>query len=130
MCLICYCLEDIYKCFVYDNALYASIRSKWAKYICIRFFQLAKKIFILVYSQYDYTYCVRQWFWRLEWICNFIPMIMWKYGVKNNGVMDGVTDCDSTEYSNLALANTVNGENGNEWVLVTIYRNSNKIQTT
>ena len=28
--------------------------------------------------------------------------------VKSNGVMDGVTDCDLTEYSSHALANNLN----------------------
>ena len=38
--------------------------------------------------------------------------------VNNNRVMDGVTDCESTEYYSHALANTVNQENVNEWILL------------
>ena len=34
--------------------------------------------------------------------------------VNNNGVMDGVTDCDSNEYSSHTLDNTTNQENSNK----------------
>ena len=44
--------------------------------------------------------------------------------------MYGVTDCDSTEHSSHALANTVDYKNGNEWVLVTRFRNGKKKWTT
>ena len=37
---------------------------------------------------------------------------------KNNGVMDGVTDCDSDEYSSHALANPVDQVNSNALSLV------------
>ena len=43
--------------------------------------------------------------------------------IKNNGVLDGFMDCKSTEYSSHALANAVNQENSNDWILVTIFRN-------
>ena len=48
----------------------------------------------------------------------------------NNWVMDGVTNCDSDEYSIHALANTVNQENVNEWLLGTISMNGKKMWTT
>ena len=35
------------------------------------------------------------------------------------GVMDGVMDHDSTEYSSRTLAEVVDGENWNDWILVT-----------
>ena len=41
--------------------------------------------------------------------------------------MDGVTDCDSAGYSSHALANAMNQENRNEWVLIRRYRNGKKI---
>ena len=50
--------------------------------------------------------------------------------VKNNGVMDGVMDFESTEYSSHALTNNVNQENGNEWFLVTISSDGKKMWTT
>ena len=37
---------------------------------------------------------------------------------KNNGVMDGVTYCDSTEYSSHALTNSMDQTNGNALVLL------------
>ena len=49
--------------------------------------------------------------------------------VNNNGVMDGVTDYDSAEYYSHTIANTMNQENGNEWVLVTRSSNCKKMLT-
>ena len=46
--------------------------------------------------------------------------------VNNNGVLDGVTDCDSTEYSRHELVNTVEHTNWSEWVLVTRSRYGKK----
>ena len=43
--------------------------------------------------------------------------------VKNNGVLDGVIDCDSTEYSSYTLANDVNQEKSNDWILATRSKN-------
>ena len=43
--------------------------------------------------------------------------------VNNNGLLNGVMDRDSTEYSSHALANAANKEISNDWILVTGYRN-------
>ena len=43
--------------------------------------------------------------------------------LNNNGVLDGVMDCDLTEYSSPAIYDAVNKENRNDWILVTIYSN-------
>ena len=43
--------------------------------------------------------------------------------VKNNGVLDGVMDCESTEDSSHAFTNAVNQENNNYWIMVTRSRN-------
>ena len=50
--------------------------------------------------------------------------------VNNNGGMDGVTDCDSTEYSSRTLDNPVDQTNGSEWVLVARSRDGVKRWTT
>ena len=42
---------------------------------------------------------------------------------KNNGVWDGLIDCDSTEYYSHALADAPNKEIRNNWILVTRYKN-------
>ena len=42
---------------------------------------------------------------------------------KNNGVLDGVIDCDSTEYSSHTLADAVNKEIRNDWIMVTRDKN-------
>ena len=47
------------------------------------------------------------------------------YNVKNNGVLDGVMYCDSTEYSSHTLAGVVDGENRKECILVTRSRIGN-----
>ena len=41
----------------------------------------ANNIFISACKLFNYTYFVHQWGWHLEWICNFIPMLMWKSGI-------------------------------------------------
>ena len=46
--------------------------------------------------------------------------------VKNNGVTDGVMDCEFIEYYSHTLANTVDQTNRIEWVLVTRSRNFKK----
>ena len=43
--------------------------------------------------------------------------------VNNNRVLDIFMDCVSTEYYSNALANSVNKENRNDWILVTRSRN-------
>ena len=42
--------------------------------------------------------------------------------VNNNGVLDGVMDIESTEYSSHALPEVMDGGNMNDWILVTISR--------
>ena len=46
-----------------------------------------------------------------------------RQNVKNNKVLDGVMDRDSTEYSSHTLTDSVNKENRNDWIFVTISRN-------
>ena len=41
-----------------------------------------------------------------------------KENIKNNGVLGGFMDFDSTEYSSHTLDEGVNGENRNYWILV------------
>ena len=77
---MCDLLDFIYECFVYAYILYASVHSKWNIDASIRSNQ-QKIWYMLVYSWYDYNYCVRQWLWRLEWIWIFIHMPMWKSGM-------------------------------------------------
>ena len=36
--------------------------------------------------------------------------------VNNNGVLDGVMDHDSNEYSNHEIADAMNKENRNDWI--------------
>ena len=43
--------------------------------------------------------------------------------VRNNGVLDGVMNCDSAEDSSHALNNDVNQDNKNDCILVTRYSN-------
>ena len=52
---MCDHMAVIYEFFAYTNVLYASIRYEWVTYIYICSFQPAKHLFMLVYSQYDYT---------------------------------------------------------------------------
>ena len=39
--------------------------------------------------------------------------------VNNKGVIDVFVDCDSTEYFSHTLTEFVDGENRNDWILVT-----------
>ena len=80
-CLLCDLLGIIYKYFIDVNKLYAPLSYKLVTYICTCLFQLAKTLFVLVYSRYYYTYFVCQRWWRLESLCNFIPMLMWNSGI-------------------------------------------------
>ena len=52
--------------------------SEWVTYVCIHFFLPEKQILMLFYSRYDYTYCVHQQGWHLEWLWYLIPILMWK----------------------------------------------------
>ena len=56
--------------------------------------------------------------------------VFWDGYVKNDGVTDGVTDFESSEYSSHILANPVDQINGSEWVLVTVSKNGKKRWTT
>ena len=50
--------------------------------------------------------------------------------INNDEVLDGVNYCDLNEYFSHELANAMNQENRNEWVLVTRSRNGKKRLTT
>ena len=69
--------------FAYSNTVCASVQSGRVAYVCIRLFRLSKILLILVYSRYYYTYCVRQRAWCLEWLCNFIPVLIWKSRIRS-----------------------------------------------
>ena len=71
-------LVAIYKYFAYTKKLYASVWSETG-HCCISFSLLAKKIFKLVYTQYDDTWYVRQNCLCLEWLRNFITKPIWKF---------------------------------------------------
>ena len=67
---MCDGMAVIYECVAYSNPLYASF--------C---YELLKTLFTYVYSQYDYTYWLRQRRWHLEWLRNFIPILILRYTV-------------------------------------------------
>ena len=73
--LMCDLKDFIYECFSHANVLYESVHAVWVTYVCIRSFWIAKTLFMLVYSWYFFV-CHQQW--NLEWLWNFITMLIWK----------------------------------------------------
>ena len=58
----------------------------------------------------------------LVYVCNSLICVASQQTAKNTGVTDEIIKCYKTEYSSLALAEVMDADYRNDWILVTRYR--------